>query len=65
VDSAGFSDLDGADSAAEMLRDGKYIVRSPSRSKRETGSGISARRPDANRLGCQVNWTPDGAAITG
>lgn len=65
VDSAGVSDLDGADlQQPEMSRDGKFVAITLRGSKRETGIwDLGKKTWTQTGLGCQVNWTPDGTAI--
>jgi hypothetical protein len=65
MDSAGVDELDGALlQQPEMSRDGRFIAITLRGSKRETGIwDIAKKKWFSTGLGCQINWTPDAAAI--
>jgi len=65
MDSQGVEALDGAQlQQPEMSHDGKYIAITLRGSKRETGIwDIEKKKWRQTGLGCQINWTPDGASI--
>jgi Tol biopolymer transport system component len=64
VDSAG-TDLEGVDlQQPELSPDGKFVAITLRGSKRETGVWDIAKKTwTQTGLGCQINWTPDGASI--
>jgi hypothetical protein len=65
MDSAGVEALDGAQlQQPEMSRDGRFIAITLRGAKRETGIwDVEKKKWRQTGLGCQVNWTPDGAQI--